>query len=170
MRKNMIFTNNIYDCDMDEYKEYVLLNTDLEAHEVTDETIYNYWQDETFYKYDALVYTLQDIDAGDIVAVADLGLWNGRYNGYKEVGDISKITSCFEDYNTLYIDGWHNLRLDATHHDGTNHVLFRAFKENISDIQKENFLDKLYNGTATKRDISRYTTAIGHYIEEILAL
>lgn len=53
------------------------------------------------------------------------------------------------------------------YHDGTNHYLYRKIKESVSDEQLENFLDKIYTGSCTKADISRYTKSIGTHICDV---
>ena len=39
-------------------------------------------------------------------------------------------------------------------------MIFRMFKEGLSQEQKDNFLNKIYNGKATKKDITRYTKSL----------
>ena len=52
-------------------------------------------------------------------------------------------------------------RADAVHHDGTNHYLYRVFKDGVTDTQIENLQDKIYNGKATRADITRVTKRLG---------
>lgn len=61
-----------------------------------------------------------------ILVIADLGRWNGRFQGYKEIGS-GNIRDCLysdTDYSTWYVDKLGDLRCDTIHHDGTNHYLF----------------------------------------------
>jgi len=107
-----------------------------------------------------------------ILVIADLGLWNGRFSGYKEIGS-GRISDCLysnTDYCTWYVDGYKDLRCDAVHHDGTNHYLYRTYKENVSDTQIENLKMKIYEGTVTRRDITRITRRIGDAIAEVYGL
>lgn len=107
-----------------------------------------------------------------ILVIADLGLWNGRFSGYKEIGS-GRISDCLysnTDYCTWYVDGYGDLRCDAVHHDGTNHYLYRTYKENVSDTQIENLKNKIYEGTVTRRDITRITRRIGDAIAEVYGL
>jgi hypothetical protein len=107
-----------------------------------------------------------------ILVIADLGLWNGRFSGYKEIGS-GRISDCLysdTDYSTWYVDTRGDLRCDAVHHDGTNHYLYRTYKENASDTQIENLKNKIYGGTVTRRDITRITRRIGDAIAEIYGL
>jgi hypothetical protein len=98
----------------------------------------------------------------DIIVIADLGLWNGRRCGYKElnhniIGDALYDSTCY--YMEWYCD-MYDLHFKGAHHDGANHYLYRYWKPGTSEAQRENFLEKLYNGTATKRDITRYTCSL----------
>lgn len=94
----------------------------------------------------------------DLICIANLGLWNGRKIGYKELGNNARdvLTVFCGDYVTLYSDGY-NLCGEDYHHDGTNHYTFRVFKPNVN---RDLFLEKIYNGTVSKRDITRYTRSI----------
>ena len=163
----------IYTDDFSEYDKDCLIesifcnNPDLDLDDITDEDVY----DEFLFVNDLNIEDTKDlldsIDInGQIIAIADLGLWTGRHSGYKYIDTLSDIFTCMEDYNTLSIDQHNNLTLSATHHDGTNYITFRLLKDNLSDTQIENFENKLYNGTATSKDISRYTTSLGKIIKE----
>ena len=98
-----------------------------------------------------------------ILVVADLGLWNGRRTGYKEIpsGNIRDCLYSDYDYTTWYVDRKGDFRCDDTHHDGTNHYLYRVYKDNVSQAQKDRLKEKIYNGTATRADIVRVTRRLG---------
>ena len=102
----------------------------------------------------------------DIIVIADLGLWNGRKTGYKEIRSRN-IADCLysrDDYMTWYVDERGDLRGDGVHHDGTNHYLYRVYKDNVTARQIDNFHEKLYTGTATEKDIERVTRRLGDEI------
>ena len=83
-----------------------------------------------------------------IIVIGDLGRWNGRVSGYKMI-DSGNIKDCLysdTDYTEWYVDKYGDLRADAVHHDGTNHYLYRVFKDGVTDTQIENLQDKIYNG------------------------
>ena len=83
-----------------------------------------------------------------IIVIGDLGRWNGRVTGYKMI-DSGNIRDCLyadTDYAEWYVDKYGDLRADAVHHDGTNHYLYRVFKDGVTDKQIENLQDKIYNG------------------------
>ena len=94
-----------------------------------------------------------------ILVIGDLGLWNGRRMGYKEIpsGNIRDCLYGDTDYSTWYVDRLGDLRCDAIHHDGTNHYLYRVYKDGVRDSQIELLKEKLYRGTATRADITRVT-------------
>ena len=104
----------------------------------------------------------------DIVVIADLGLWNGRKPGYKviESGNISDCLVDDSDYCEWYCDS-NNLRCTAHYHDGTNHYLYRMFKVGLTERQKQTFLSKIYFGTVTPKDMTRYTKSIRPNIAKV---
>lgn len=104
-----------------------------------------------------------------ILVIGDLGLWNGRRMGYKEIGS-GKISDCLysdTDYSTWYVDRLGDLRCDAVHHDGTNHYLYRTYKEGVRESQMELLKEKLYRGIATRADITRVTRRLGDDIARV---
>lgn len=106
----------------------------------------------------------------EIILIGRLGLWDGRHMGYKELHS-RKISDCLSgtmgDYVTWYVDERGDLMCEDIHHDGTNVYTYRAWKHDVSDRQKENFLDKVYRGVATRKDITRYTRKLGPYIASV---
>lgn len=104
-----------------------------------------------------------------ILVIGDLGLWNGRRMGYKEI-QSGKICDCLyadTDYSTWYVDRLGDLRCDAIHHDGTNHYLYRTYKDGVRQSQIDNLKEKLYYGTATRADITRITRRLGDEIAKV---
>lgn len=104
-----------------------------------------------------------------IIVIADLGLWNGRYQGYKEIksGNIRDCLYSENDYTTWFVDGFGNLRCDDIHHDGTNHYLYRVYKDTTSCTQRETLKYKIYMGLDVKKDISRLTRRLGDEIGKV---
>lgn len=104
-----------------------------------------------------------------ILVIGDLGLWNGRRSGYKEIesGNIRDCLYADTDYSTWYVDKLGDLRCDAIHHDGTNHYLYRAYKDGVSESQIDLLKEKLYYGTATRADVTRVTRRLGDDIAKV---
>lgn len=104
-----------------------------------------------------------------IIVIADLGRWNGRFSGYKLInsGNIADCLYSDTDYTEWYVDELGDMRADAIHHDGTNHYLYRVFKDSATEAQKDALMDKIYNGTATRADITRVTRRIGDEIANV---
>ena len=129
----------------------------------------------------ALMYELNDCYLEDvrvnlnvrlnqpILVIADLGLWDGRHMGYQEIqsGNIRDCLYGDTDYTTWYVDRLGDLRCDAIHHDGTNHYLYRVYKDGAGFSQREWLKDRLYRGAATRADITRVTRRLGDKIARV---
>ena len=104
-----------------------------------------------------------------ILVIADLGRWNGRFSGYKEIesGNIADCLYSEMDMNEWYVDKYCDLKCRAIHHDGTNYYLYRVYKDGVSDTQIENLKEKIYEGKATREDITRITRRLGDDIAKV---
>lgn len=161
MKKRVIWSNidlNIEDWK-DGYKEYLEMSEIDDADPDDEEAIYE-WMCETNDEYfdDEYVNLNKKLD-GRILVIADLGLWNGRKQGYKILGtnlhDI--LYSGTYDYTEWYGDG-HNIRCTTHHHDGTNHYLYRVIRE---DRNIDNLLNAIYNGEEiTSSKLNYYTKSL----------
>ena len=104
---------------------------------------------------------------GRILAIANMGLWNGRKAGYKILGHnlnevLTSTIGC--DEKEVYCDAY-NVYAEGYHHDGRNYVEFREIRED-RDINR--LLDKIYNNEeVTRREINYYTKSLRPYIKEI---
>ena len=110
-------------------------------------------------------YNLNSNADGRILVIADLGLWNGRKQGYKILGSkISDILYDDADYIEWYGDG-HNIKAIATHHDGTNYYEYRIIRE---DRNINNLLDAIYNGEEiTRNKLNYYTKSLYRDVAKI---
>lgn len=107
--------------------------------------------------------------AQPILVIAELGLWDGKHMGYKEI-ESGNIRDCLYsncDYTTWYVDKHGDFRCEDIHHDGTNHYLYRAYKDNASESQKARLKEKIYCDTATRADIVRITRRLGDEIGRV---
>ena len=93
-----------------------------------------------------------------ILVIVDLGRWNGRYSGYKGNQEAATSrTACilrcdYSDPGMLTKLG--DMRCDAVHHDGTNHYLYRTYKNGVSNAQIENL---------KRENLSRHRNKGGYY-------
>ena len=85
-------------------------------------------------------------ETGEIVIIADLGLWNGRVSGVKETGKynlnvILEPHGDIDDFEVYVEDG--EVKGTGYHHDGTNYYTFRE----VIDREKwETLRDKITAG------------------------
>ena len=160
--RHIIWSNDIdYDDWREDLEEQYPDLTEAERMELMYELNGNYLDDER---------SNLDIQLSrPILVVGDLGLWHGRRMGYKEIesGNIRDCLYSDYDYTTWYVDRNGDFRCDDTHHDGTNHYLYRVYKDNVSQAQKDRLKEKIYNGTATRADIARITRRLGDEIGKV---
>lgn len=112
------------------------------------------------------------IDGRAILAIADLGRWNGRFQGYRVIYS-NEIISCLSasnnyDYITFYTDSVGDFRMDGVHHDGTDYITYREVKETTTEKQLDKLVQKIYDGEATRADITRYTRGLGKKVLKAL--
>ena len=161
--EHIIWSN--YNLDFEDWKDDLCAEypekSDDELREIMHETNDNYLSDERM--------NLNIQLSRSILVIADLGRWNGRFSGYKEItsGNIRDCLYSDCDYSTWYVDKLGDLRCDAVHHDGTNHYLYRTYKNTATDTQIEGLKNKIYNGTATRADITRVTERLGDEIGKV---
>ena len=104
---------------------------------------------------------------GRILAIASMGLWNGRKSGYKILGNnlnevLTSSIGC--DEKEVYCDAY-NVYAEGYHHDGRNYVEFREIRE---DRNIENLLYKIYSGQeVTRREINYYTRSLRPYVKAV---
>lgn len=138
-----------------------------EFSEVTDEELDNAVWDSINISFEDEQRLLSKRLEGRVLAIADLGLWNGRRTGYKILGDdLSGILSCGIgcDEVQVYADRY-NVYAKGYHHDGTNFVEFRELRE---DRNYDNLLCKLYNQEPVSRQmVNYYTKSLRPYLKEI---
>lgn len=130
------------------------------------EEIYNnidlWFQDETM--------NLSKQLEGRILAIANVGRWDGRRSGCKILGDNLNevLTSTIDcDEKEVYCDQY-NVYAHGYHHDGSNTVEFREIRE---DKNIENLIDKIYSDMpVTRREINYYTRSLRPYIKQVYGI
>lgn len=159
--ENTFFDENGLVAVTDCYGREVKISREEYEETLTEDRIYNECWEMMDTCFEDERYMLKYISEGSVIAIADLGLWNGRRCGYKELRGLSDVMYSSCDYQRIYVDSNGDLRKDESHHDGSNSILYRYWKDGLTDEQKENFLDKIYNGKITSRDITKYTRKAG---------
>lgn len=144
-------------------REYKLSNLSISEQELNDfiQQDYSNWYSCEFENLDKKLQ-------GRVIAIANLGLWNGRRKSYKIMNSNlnSVLNACGGDYLKVYTDR-HDVKSVAVHHDGVNYITYRMLKPNLSEVQIDNFLNKLASGDFSKKDISRYTSSLKSQINKI---
>lgn len=168
--RHIIWSDLSLDLDdwRDDYKDYLEING-LDDDPNDENELYQ-WMVETNEEYLADERTNLNIQLSQpILVVADIGRWNGRFSGYRviESGNIKDCLYTGMDMSEWYVDKYGDLRADGIHHDGTNHYLYRVFKDGVSDTQIQNLKDKIYDGKATRADITRITKRLGDDIAKV---
>lgn len=135
--------------------------------EPTEEDIY---EDITFsinVWYDDETDNLDKQLEGRILAIASMGLWNGRKTGYKILdNNLNEVltTTIGCDEKEVYFDGY-NIKAEGYHHDGRNFVEYREIRE---DKNIDKLLDKIYmNKPISRSELNYYTKPLGKYVKQI---
>ena len=138
-------------------KDYMEYNDDVEY--LTEDQKLDIYYKELDLWFDAEQCNLDVELNNNIIAITDVGRWNGRSSGYKVLNNnLSSIMNSFgcDDFK-IYVEN-KNVYFEGWHHDGYNSILFREVK-NPDNIDK--FLDKIYEGeTITNSMLNYYTRSI----------
>lgn len=167
MKKRIIWSNA--DCNFDEWKEtliqYQRENDYDDPEDVSDDDVWNFRDESLSNWFDDEHMNLDVWTDGRILAIADLGLWNGRKQGYKILGEkVNEIFRMSEDYNEYYSEG-HNIKAACTHHDGTNYIEYRVIRE---DRNLNNLLMDIYDQKEITRDkLNYYTKSLHPYVAKV---
>ena len=155
-RKIRTIWDSMEDTDswIDELREDYPDYDDDELMEIARDIHDNYLDDERA--------NLNKVVDGEIIIIANLGLWNGRRTGFgttnsNNIKDIlcSKVNGMSECH--WYSDGY-NIRCTEAHHDGTNYYTYRIVRPN-RDINR--LRDKIVNGEEiTTAMINYYTRSL----------
>lgn len=158
----VVWTNNDYDeweaCMLEDYPDEA--SREAEGIEITFE---RYMEERNDDIWDERSNLDVEVD-GVIVAFADLGLWNGRYNGAKKFGsNVKNILHSSNDYQDWYCDRY-NVRCTDIHHDGANFLLYRV-------ARNEEQADRLVNAIAyedmTEEEFRKATRSLRPYVAKV---
>jgi hypothetical protein len=148
----------------DEAKKFLIEDQGIE--DPTDDEIYNEINEcnRIAFKDDRFEFATRNKHIeGTVIAVANVGLWNGRKDGIKVLQGFEDVMDFMTRYDEfkIYIDRY-NIKGIGHHHDGTDYLTFREahpryFRDDVEDI----FLS--YDGDVDRfvknctRSLRRYT-------------
>ncbi len=169
--KRIIWSNTDLEVNDDwreAYKEFLEINNMDVPLKIDDYDVEAYMCETNDMYLDDERMNLNKALDGRVLVIADLGLWDGRKQGYKILGknlnNIFDINSSGFDYAEFYGDGY-NIKGIEHHHDGTNYYEYRVIRED-RDIDK--LLDAIYNGEeVTRKKINYYTRSLYKDVAEI---
>ena len=170
--KQIVFNTNLYhgaeafECA----KEFLIKEQGIM--EPTDELVYEELNTAAEINLDTEKEEFARMDRemnGTVVAIANVGRWNGRKNGFKKVESMPAIFEFLGKYDEfeLFIDRY-NLKAIGHHHDGTDYVTFRLVpdKFDFEDFDCRMFTaadDEQWNRVA-----KRYTRSLRPYFKGYL--
>ena len=149
-------------------KEEVLYDTDWYAEDVYNGVISEDEDDLNWYDFkENLKVACEQHQkyCNHLIGISSVGTWRGRFVGYsKATGNdvyefIMKLVGSGYDRVKIYLNENGDLELALSHHDGTNYVVIREFKDRYND---DMYIDRaendLYNG---KEDLAyKYTKSV----------
>lgn len=125
----------------DEAKKYLIEDQGIEN--PTDDEIYDEINEcnAIAFKDDRFEFATRDKNIeGTVIAVANVGRWNGRKDGIKVLQGFEDVMDFMARYDNfkIYIDRY-NIKGIGHHHDGTDYLTFREvhpryFRDDIEDI------------------------------------
>lgn len=162
--RHTIWSN--YALDLDDWRDDILEDhpdyTEDELYAEMVETNDRYLDDERA--------NLDKQLSGPILAIANLGLWYGRRDGYRII-ESGNVRDCLSDSNCdlaeWYVDELGDLCFTGSHHDGTNHAIYRGVKPGTTEEQFNALCQKIYEGKARREDITRYTYRLGDIVGDV---
>ena len=89
-------------------------------------------------------------------------------DGDAEIGILDrKISDCLSTecaFAEWYVDREGEFRSRQLHHDGTDNIYYRKFKESADYDDRAELMDQIYRGVAKQEDIDRLTEKLGEQI------
>lgn len=152
--------------ETDNFGKTVKLTRKEYADSITKQALYDACYDSNCLWFSDCKSELARVGEGSLIAIANVGRWNGTFSGYKEVKTLEDVMYSNCDYERVFVDSNGDLRKVERHHDGSNSILYRYWKD-ITEEQKDNFLSKIYAGKLTSADITRYTRKAGTGIANV---
>lgn len=166
MKKLTIWQN--YDVDANDYRDWLEeefpdIDDEWEQQRLVEDLNLDYLEDER---------ANLNVSCGtEILRFGDLGLWDGRVRTFTDTNSstISDVLYLHQDceYGEFFIDEDGDLRSRQSHHDGTNFYLYRCWKPELSEEQRENFRDAIYERKCDDKMIAQFTNSIGPVVKAV---
>lgn len=157
MSKRILWTNNPNELNYEDWEDELNSEYPELSEEEKEETMYEindmYIDDVRINLNISLQY--------NIIVIASLGLWDGTRLAYKELNS-NNVADCFYgeyDYLTWYIEDG-ELCCEGVHHDGTNYLTYRTYREDLSEKEIGKFRRRLLNGEVTVEEIKKHTRSL----------
>lgn len=160
--ENIIFDTEAY--TFDEAKKFLIEDRGIEN--PTDDEIYDEINEHNSIALEdersEFAFRDKNIE-GTVIAIANVGRWNGRKAGIKILQGFEEIIDFMSRYDSfkIYIDRY-NIKAIGHHHDGTDYVTFKEmrpkyFRDDIEDIffSYENDVDRFVKNCT--RSLRKYT-------------
>ncbi len=167
MRSGVIVTN-MYD-DIEDFREWFEEFCEINGLDKDEEDIYEWVEKRLQWDFEDEEENLNIPCEGDILCIADLGLWDGRHSAYQIIPNATKFSDIFRvsmkniDNYKFHYDRY-NVMAELHHHDGCNNIEFRLIKKGVNP---QPLLDAIYNQEEVTREmIRRYTTSLRPYIKK----
>lgn len=170
MKKNMIWSYDTSSWDEDEMRGmYEECYEETPSEEILQRYIQDVNQDYLWDEKSNVEFYEKENGQKQYIVLADLGLWNGRFDGGKIITGLwNAISKCFEDYNEIYEEGG-RLKVTAHHHDGTNYFQIKELTErgkgyaerNGWDMSDRELHQKLFNDSHYSRNVKLFKEVYG---------
>lgn len=181
--KHVIWTNEIDTSDeaMEDYRNFLATSDpDCPSDVFTDEDVMRFMAEDNDRNLEderANVGHVEMRHSSTILCTGTLGLWHGTVMGYKLLEDAT-LDKIFDvavgDYVEFYEED-DDVRCTDTHHDGTNHYVFRELKtDDMDNPDIEEMLDVIADaGKDADRQakawelIGKHTYSLSPYWQEV---
>lgn len=161
-KKHIIWSN--FNLDLKDWQDFLEENDLLEYDECRQyEEVANYNHECLDDERDNLSFI-----EGEVVAIADLGLWFGRELGYKIFKSVKDIFYTEGDYAEWYIDG-SGVHGKVAHHDGTNHYKYYLVKDNVDiGVLDDALYDSvIYGKRRLENVLKQYTRSLRKEVNKV---
>lgn len=117
--------------------------------------------------------------SNELIAIAEVGLWNGKRIAYCKLGHPENLREIIAKTNSsrgecelgkVILNENRDIAYSMHHHDGTNYIVIRERRNNVSEVNWEKMLNAIYNQETEEAEqlIAKCTKKTGKYIKHLL--